>query len=81
MKQKIIKVGNSAAVTIPQEFLKKSGWRIGEKVEVESDSDMGVMVIRDQESTYNTTITPEFKSWLDEISTKYESAIKELAQR
>ena len=37
MLQKVIKVGNSAAVTIPKYFLEKSSMKIGDKVFVEFD--------------------------------------------
>ena len=80
MIQKIIKVGNSAAVTIPQEFLKKRGWRIGEKVDVDSDVEMGAMVIRDRESTYSSTITPEFKEWLASFTKRNRQLLEELSK-
>ncbi|OGG22221.1 hypothetical protein A3D03_04700 [Candidatus Gottesmanbacteria bacterium RIFCSPHIGHO2_02_FULL_40_13] len=38
MIQKIIKVGNSAAVTIPKEFLLETGIRIGDEMIIETNT-------------------------------------------
>lgn len=34
MKQKVMKVGNSVVVTVPADFVRKTGIRVGDKVEV-----------------------------------------------
>ena len=81
MLQKIIKVGNSAALTIPQDFLKKAGWKVGDAIAVDADKTERVIFIKEPDSTFNTKLTPEFKEWLDEIGRKYKKTIKELAQR
>lgn len=41
MAQKVIKTGNSAAVTIPSFFVKNLGIRIGDQVRVALDEDKG----------------------------------------
>lgn len=41
MAQKVIKTGNSAAVTIPSSFVKDLGIRIGDQVRVKLDGDKG----------------------------------------
>ncbi|HLB60692.1 MAG TPA: AbrB/MazE/SpoVT family DNA-binding domain-containing protein [Patescibacteria group bacterium] len=71
MKQKIIKVGNSAAVTLPKEFLRQKQRNMGDRS----------MRVKDEALSSITTVAPEFKKWLDAISIKYEEAIKELARR
>jgi AbrB family looped-hinge helix DNA binding protein len=44
MAQKILKVGSSAAVTIPKKLLEKLGLEIGDKVEIESAAQGGIVV-------------------------------------
>lgn len=79
MIQKIIKVGNSAAVTIPKDFMKKTGLSIGDKISMESDIMAKMIVVKPKDQEGKNHLTPEFFQWLDRISRKYESTIKELA--
>lgn len=44
MAQKVIKTGNSAAVTIPADFVKDSGIRIGDPVKVKLDPENNKVV-------------------------------------
>lgn len=44
MAQKVIRTGNSAAVTIPADFMKDLGIRIGDPVKVRIDRDQGRIV-------------------------------------
>lgn len=80
MIQKIIKVGNSAAVTIPREFLLKSDLEVGDKMIMESDFLNKILLIKPQAMSRKIYLSPEFFSWLSEISQKYEKTIKELAR-
>lgn len=43
-KQKIIKTGNSLAVTIPSDFVKTVGIRAGQEAEVKTDPGTGQVV-------------------------------------
>ena len=80
-KHKIIQVGNSAAVTIPQPFLKKAGWKVGDEIYVEADPQENMLTLRDSnETTYKSGITPEFKDWLDSFTKKHAKLLKELAR-
>lgn len=81
MIQKIIRVGNSAALTIPQGFLKKVGWKVGDELVVEGDSEMRVLVLKDKTSPYKTKITPEFKEWLDDFTKRNSALLEELARK
>lgn len=81
MIQKIIKVGNSAAVTIPKDFMKKTGLSIGDEISMESDTIAKMIVVKSKNQEGKNQLTPEFFQWLDRISKKYESTIKELATR
>lgn len=44
MAQKVIRTGNSAAVTIPAEFIKDLGIRIGDSVKVRLEGDKGRVI-------------------------------------
>ncbi len=44
MNKKVIKAGNSTAVTVPAEFVKKVGVRIGDNVEVETNLEKGHVI-------------------------------------
>lgn len=41
MKQKVMKVGNSVVVTVPADFIRKAGIRVGDQVEVRPDIKKG----------------------------------------
>ena len=81
MIQKVIKVGNSLAVTLPADYAKKSKIKAGDKVYVETDNTKKMMLIKDQSERYTTGLTPEFFSWLEKTTKKYEKTIKELAAK
>jgi putative addiction module antidote len=78
-KQKIIKVGNSLAVTLPAEFVKEANIQAGEEFVVECNPSHKTVYMTQPKAKHNPKLTPEFYDWLDEISTKYKDAIKELA--
>ncbi len=80
MLQKVIKVGNSLAVTLPRQFAKARKISAGQKVFVEADPELDIVQISTKGES-NSALTPEFKKWLDEISEKHENTIKELAKR
>lgn len=80
MIQKIIKVGNSAALTIPQSLMRKIGWNIGDTVDVHGNETMKFLMAKDVTSTYNTTITPEFKEWLDSFTKRNKELLAKLAK-
>lgn len=46
MTQKVLKVGDSAAVTIPKKSLEELGLKIGDRVRVEVDPQKKVVAIR-----------------------------------
>lgn len=81
MIQKIIKVGNSAAITIPKEFLREAHIRIGEEIAVETYPRAKTLLVKPKEQDGKMVLTPEFYQWLEAISEKYEDVIKELAQK
>lgn len=78
-KQKIIKVGNSLAITIPASLVKEGNLSVGDELVVESTPQYGMMLIKKPEHADKAHLSPEFFKWLDEVSIKYEDVIKELA--
>lgn len=80
MEQKVIRVGNSLGVTLPSDFVKSRKIKAGQKVYVETDADLDILQLRTGAGRM-ASFTPEFKQWLDNIASKYEDVIRELARR
>lgn len=82
MKKKLIKVGNSYAITIPKSFLQDAALSYGQPLEVDIDSDSEVITIRKSTATKGKdNITPEFVDWLDKFNKKYKHVLTELAKK
>ena len=81
MIQSIIRVGNSLAITLPAEFIRESGWKVGDKIIVEHDAKKKMAIIMPKKMEKTAHLTPEFYEWLNETSKKYEDAIIELAHK
>lgn len=83
MKQKVIKVGNSLAVTLPSEFVKEKKLQAGQKVIVRQDLEIDAVVVAPEDSQIarKNGITPEFLEWLEKFNNKYKSALAELAKK
>ena len=82
MLQKVIKIGNSAGVTISQALRKKLGINPGSEVIVEEGVGGSSINIRKKGSkAYSSSITPEFVEMVKRINKRYGPAFKELAKR
>jgi antitoxin component of MazEF toxin-antitoxin module len=46
MKQRVIRIGNSAGVTVPADFVKSVGVKIGDSVEVEKRIERGEVIYK-----------------------------------
>lgn len=82
MKQKIIRVGNSAAITLSKSLLKESGVKIGGSVNVSYKADMGNILIeipRKQTST-RVIIDKEVYAVANDLLKRYLPAFKKLAR-
>lgn len=77
--QKIIKVGNSLAITLPANMVREAGWKAGDELIIEQSPPYEIMVVKPKSKAGKTYLSPEFLDWLDEVSVKYKDAIKELA--
>jgi len=67
MRQKIIRVGNSAAVTIPKKVLEEKGLKVGQEADIE---------VR---STFEAD--PEIHQLTQKIIKNYRPALEELARK
>ena len=79
MIQKVLKVGTSAAVTIPKQSLEELGLRIGDQVIVDIDKAKGMVSIRRADKRPSGT-TRVAKLTLDFIE-RYRSDIEALARK
>jgi putative addiction module antidote len=76
MVQKVLKIGSSAAVTIPKKSLKELGLKIGDQVIVEIDRKKKVFLVRPVFS-----IDQELMDWTERFIEKYRPALEALAKK
>ncbi len=76
MTQKLLKVGSSAAVTIPKKSLKELGLKIGDEVRVEVDVKGKTVIIEPIKN-----ISQELLSWTDRFIKQYRPALEALAKK
>jgi putative addiction module antidote len=76
MTQKVLKVGTSAAVTIPKASLKELGLKIGDKVTVEIDKKKKSVTIKAADQ-----ISQELLDWTDKFIEEYKPALKALSKK
>lgn len=82
MEKKVIKVGNSLAVTLPKSFVDKAKLKAGQTVHVQENNEYKSLKISSGEIRDDkSSLTPEFKDWLDSFNKKYKTALKELARK
>ncbi|GAB4218664.1 MAG: hypothetical protein Fur009_0600 [Candidatus Microgenomates bacterium] len=78
--QKIIKVGNSLAVTLPADFVKEGKLKAGDELIVETAPVYKTMIIQPEQKNFKTKLTPEFFEWLNNFTKKNYDLLKELAK-
>ncbi len=86
--QVVFQAGNSSVVAIPKHLMKDLKFKKGQKVTVDKSPDGETIMIKKAdkknvkaESTKNkTSLTPEFKKWLDNFMIEYKPILKKLAQ-
>lgn len=79
-KQKIIKAGNSLAITLPAEFVRDGNFAAGDSVIIETTPQYGMMLVKKEEFKDKAKLSPEFKLWLDEFTSKNRTLLKKLAK-
>lgn len=82
MLQKVLQVGNSAAVTIPAPMLQELGLMVGDQVEVKAKKrPVKIEVIPAKKILKkNAGITPEFVASVEEFIKEYRPVLNELAK-
>jgi len=76
MIQKVLKVGSSAAVTIPKKSLKELGLKIGDSVSITVNRARKQVVIE-----MPVSVDSELMAWTDSFIKKYRPALKALARQ
>lgn len=79
--QKVIKVGNSAAVTIPKSFMQEAGINIGDQILMETDIDSISFTMKPEKVQKVMPISKEFASWTKRYIKKYRPMLEELAKK
>lgn len=77
MIQKVIKVGDSAAVIIPKKSLKELGLRLGDEVSVEVDKKQRKVSIQPSVKE----VDRELLNWTRKFIERYRPALKALADK
>lgn len=80
MLQKIIQIGNSIGVIIPQS-LAKNKLKVGDSVLVEKDETSEIYTVSKNKKTATASITPHFLEVLERVNIHYGSALREIAKR
>lgn len=76
MIQKILKVGTSAAVTIPKKSLAELGLQIGDSITVVTNKAHRRVTIEPA-----TTVNPEIVSWTKNFIEQYRSTLEALTKK
>ena len=81
--QKIIRVGNSAAITLPKSVLVGSGVKIGTKVNVSYKEDLGTLVVDlpRRRAPTKAVIDKEVYATATDLLRRYLPAFKKLAHQ
>ena len=80
MIQKVIKVGNSAAVTLPREILKQSKLSSGDNVYVTLDDSTGAIIVSRSENPFKG-LSVDIAQWTKNFINKNRGALEELANK
>jgi antitoxin component of MazEF toxin-antitoxin module len=80
---KIIQVGNSIAMTIPQGFAKEANYKPGQQVEFDGNTANESFFVKKITANPKTTVvkTPELTEWLEKFNKKYKKGLTELAKK
>ena len=77
MTQKILKVGSSAAVTIPKKSLEELEFKIGDRVNVDVDRKNRAFIVRARD----VKVDRELVNWTNDFIEKYRPALEALARK
>lgn len=77
MTQKVLKVGTSAAVTIPKSILADLNLSIGDQVRVEVDAKRRTLLVTPAQPSNNQ----ELLDWTKKFTTRYRPALEALSKK
>ncbi len=77
MTQKVLRVGSSAAVTIPKKSLAELGLKVGDLVAVEVDKKNRTVLIEPVKGN----VDKELLKWTDKFIERYRPALEALAKK
>lgn len=80
MMQKVIQVGNSAAITLPKKFLEGANISTGDSVNVDIDEATKVMVVSSDKYPF-LGMSPDISIWTKKFIEKNRKALQELANK
>jgi len=80
MLQKVIKVGNSVAITLPKDFLNNAGIKAGDSVHVDVDKSTDVMVVSTKENPLKG-LSVDIAQWAAKFIKNNLQALEELANK
>jgi len=78
MTQKLLKVGSSAAVTIPKKSLEELGLKVGDKIIVEVDKVKKIVSIKPAEKLSKES--KKILDWTTKFIKRYHSALEALSK-
>lgn len=77
MIQKVLKVGSSAAVTVPKNSLEELGLKIGDRISLEIDKKKGGIFI----APIGKKVSKELLDWTNTFIERYRGALEALAKK
>ncbi|OGD86840.1 hypothetical protein A2164_01350 [Candidatus Curtissbacteria bacterium RBG_13_35_7] len=80
MLQKVIKVGNSAAVTLPKNVMEEAAIKTGDQVNVELNEATSAIIISSQAKPI-TNLSPDIAIWTKKFIENNKEALEELANK
>ena len=80
MLQKVIKIGNSAAITLSKQILNNTKIKTGDKVYVELDEGTNSIIISSKEKPLKG-MSPDIVEWTQKFINKNRQALEELADK
>ena len=81
MIQKVLKVGSSAAVTIPKESLAELGLKIGDRVTLVVDKRRRKVVVEPAARGIERIADAELREWTRKFIERYRPALEALAKQ
>lgn len=80
MTLKVIKIGNSAGIILPQIIRQENDIHIGDDLEFRQEA-KGILIKKVKKQKKNTPVTIKFAQMVDEFMTQHEDVLQELANR